>query len=57
MSVASVDSSRKLSYFSTRNGQVEIAAPGSGVLSTYKGGTYKTLSGTSMVSSLFYFLH
>ncbi|MBL8243923.1 MAG: S8 family serine peptidase, partial [Rhodanobacteraceae bacterium] len=35
MSVAAVDSAKALATFSQRNSQVEIAAPGVGVLSTY----------------------
>jgi len=50
MSVASVTSSRTRSSFSQYNSQVEIAAPGSSVLSTYKGGILRTLSGTSMAT-------
>ena len=30
--------------------QVELAAPGASIYSTYKGGSYATLSGTSMAS-------
>ena len=38
MSVAAIDSSKRLASFSQRNSQVEIAAPGVGVLSTTGGG-------------------
>jgi hypothetical protein len=48
MSVAAVDSDEKLANFSQRNSQVEIAAPGKGILSTYPGGRYRLLDGTSM---------
>lgn len=34
--------------FSSRGPEVELAAPGVNIPSTYKGSTYKTLSGTSM---------
>ncbi|KAL7535246.1 hypothetical protein ACHAXR_006381, partial [Thalassiosira sp. AJA248-18] len=50
MSVASVMESRKLSSFSTRNSQTEIAGPGHYVKSTVprNKGSYNTFSGTSM---------
>mmetsp|Transcript_31703 Transcript_31703/g.54068 ORF Transcript_31703/g.54068 Transcript_31703/m.54068 type:complete len:1393 (-) Transcript_31703:224-4402(-) len=48
VSVGSVMSTRSLSYFSTRNDQVEVAAPGHSVLSTHKNNGYTTMSGTSM---------
>ena len=51
ISVASTDSSDDLSDFSNYGPRsVHIAAPGSKVLSTYLGGTYRVLSGTSMAS-------
>ncbi|MDP6829157.1 MAG: S8 family serine peptidase, partial [Pseudomonadales bacterium] len=50
MSVAAVDESEELATFSTRNEQVEIAAPGVGVLSTVTGGSYASYSGTSMAT-------
>ena len=56
VSVASLTSSGSRSSFSQYNDQVEIAAPGSGVLSTLPtGNNYAAWSGTSMVSLLFYF--
>ena len=39
-----------LASFSSTGPEVEIAAPGANVESTYLGGTYQTLSGTSMAS-------
>jgi len=48
MSVAAVDKNENIASFSTYNDQVEIAAPGVGVKSTYKGNDYATMSGTSM---------
>jgi len=48
MSVAAVDSNRRRAYFSQYNSQVEISGPGVSVRSTYKGGIYRNLSGTSM---------
>ncbi len=50
MSVAAVDSSGNVANFSQYNSQVEIAAPGVGVNSTYNDGGYKSLSGTSMAT-------
>jgi len=50
MSVAAVDSSGNKASFSQYNAQVEIAAPGVGVNSTYNNGGYKSLSGTSMAT-------
>lgn len=48
ISVAAVDSDGDRASFSQCNRQVEIAAPGVGVLSTFKNGGYSTKSGTSM---------
>jgi subtilisin family serine protease len=38
------------SFSNYGNPPIEYAEPGSGILSTYKGGGYKTLSGTSMAA-------
>ena len=38
MSVAAVDSNKDLAYFSQRNNQVDISAPGVNILSTVPGG-------------------
>ncbi len=48
MAVAAVDCKRKRASFSSFGPQVEIAAPGVNVLSTYPRQGYKRLSGTSM---------
>jgi serine protease len=48
MSVAAIDSNRRLASFSQRNPDVEISAPGVSVLSVNSGGGYRRLSGTSM---------
>jgi serine protease len=48
MSVAAVDADMNNAAFSQFNDQVEIAAPGVKVLSTFPPNTYKVLSGTSM---------
>eukprot|EP00560_Eucampia_antarctica_P001835 CAMPEP_0197841360 /NCGR_PEP_ID=MMETSP1437-20131217/46128_1 /TAXON_ID=49252 ORGANISM="Eucampia antarctica, Strain CCMP1452" /NCGR_SAMPLE_ID=MMETSP1437 /ASSEMBLY_ACC=CAM_ASM_001096 /LENGTH=486 /DNA_ID=CAMNT_0043451093 /DNA_START=15 /DNA_END=1475 /DNA_ORIENTATION=- len=47
ISVASMDIKGRWSKFSTFNNQVEIAAPGSNIISTYPGNTYEMFSGTS----------
>ena len=49
ISVAATDATDTLSYFSNHGSWVKTAAPGSAILSTYKGSTGK-LSGTSMAS-------
>ncbi|WP_423186441.1 S8 family serine peptidase [Alishewanella sp. d11] len=50
VSVAALDSNRNLASFSQRNAQVELAAPGVRVNSTYPGNRYVALDGTSMAS-------
>jgi thermitase len=50
VSVASTDNRDQRSSFSNANADVEIAAPGSNVQSTYTGGLYMSLSGTSMAT-------
>jgi subtilisin len=50
VAVAAVDSTSTRASFSSTGSQVEVAAPGVDVYSTYKGNAYKTLSGTSMAS-------
>ena len=48
MAVSATNRNDGLASFSSTGPQVEIAAPGANVDSTYLGGTYQTLSGTSM---------
>nr|WP_266077210.1 S8 family peptidase [Haladaptatus caseinilyticus] len=48
IAVSSTNQSDGLSSFSSQGPEVEIAAPGSDIYSTYLEGTYNTLSGTSM---------
>jgi subtilisin family serine protease len=48
VSVASTSRTDTHSYFSNVNADVEIAAPGSGIRSTFVGGGYISFSGTSM---------
>jgi serine protease len=50
VSVAALDSQRRLASFSQRNSQVEIAAPGVQVLSTTPGNRYESWDGTSMAT-------
>lgn len=50
VTVAACDENRKLAYFSNNSLQVDIIAPGVKVLSTYPGGGYAALSGTSMAT-------
>ncbi|NLD45283.1 MAG: S8 family peptidase, partial [Chloroflexi bacterium] len=50
VSVAAVSSSKTLASFSQRNDQVELAAPGVSVLSTYPPNGYAYMSGTSMAT-------
>jgi subtilisin len=50
VSVAASDSADKLAYFSSRGPEVDLIAPGVDVDSTYLGGTWDSLSGTSMAT-------
>ncbi len=50
IAVSASDSSDKIASFSSRGKEIAFIAPGVSVYSTYKGGGYKTLSGTSMAS-------
>jgi subtilisin len=50
IAVSALDSSDKIASFSSRGSEIAFIAPGVSVYSTYKGGVYKTLSGTSMAS-------
>lgn len=48
IAVSATDRSDDIAWFSSTGSQVELAAPGVSIYSTYKGGSYETLSGTSM---------
>jgi subtilisin len=48
IAIASTDSADARSSFSSTGPAVELAAPGSSILSTYPGNSYATASGTSM---------
>ncbi len=50
IAIAASDSKDKLASFSSRGPQVAVIAPGVAVKSTYMGGGYDTLSGTSMAT-------
>jgi len=50
IAVAATDSSDNVPSWSSRGPQVDIAAPGVNIYSTYKNGGYATLSGTSMAT-------
>jgi subtilisin family serine protease len=50
IAVAAVDASAHLAPFSSRGPEVDIAAPGENILSTWLHGTYAKLSGTSMAT-------
>jgi thermitase len=50
VSVAATDNKDKRASFSNANSDVEVAAPGVDVESTYTGGLYMSLSGTSMAT-------
>jgi thermitase len=50
VSVAAIDRANAHAAFSNTNPDVELSAPGVDVLSTYLGGGYRTLSGTSMAA-------
>src|SRR3989344_5670881 len=50
IAVSATDSNNNLASFSNVGPQVELAAPGVSVLSTWMGGGYNTISGTSMAT-------
>ena len=50
IAVASTEQRNRLSSFSNRGEQIDIAAPGSSILSTIPGGRYNYQSGTSMAT-------
>lgn len=50
IAVGALTSSKTKASYSSTGPQVEISAPGSSVLSTYTGSSYRSLSGTSMAT-------
>jgi len=50
IAVSATDSTDGQPYWSSRGPEVDLAAPGASIYSTYKGDTYATLSGTSMAA-------
>ncbi len=51
LSVAAVDSRGKLASFSSSGPEVDLLAPGSDIVSTYRWGSYVRLSGSSMATA------
>ena len=50
IAVSATDNTDTIASWSSRGSEIDLAAPGVNIYSTYKGQTYKTLSGTSMAS-------
>jgi len=50
IAVSATDKSDSLASWSSYGPEIDFAAPGVDIYSTYKGGTYETLSGTSMAA-------
>ncbi|MFO7612671.1 MAG: S8 family peptidase [Clostridia bacterium] len=50
IAVSSIDSNDRISSFSSIGPEVDVAAPGGYIYSTYKGGVYAYMSGTSMAA-------
>ncbi len=50
IAVSATDTSNVIASFSSRGPEVDLAAPGVSILSTYKGTSYATISGTSMAA-------
>lgn len=50
IAVAATDANNIVATFSSDGDEVEVSAPGVSIYSTLKGGTYTTMSGTSMAS-------
>jgi len=50
IAVSATDKFDTIASWSSRGPEIDLAAPGVSIYSTYKGSTYKTLSGTSMAA-------
>ena len=50
IAVSATDNTDTIASWSSRGPEIDLAAPGANIYSTYKGSTYKTLSGTSMAA-------
>jgi subtilisin len=50
IAVSATDQNNQIASFSSRGPEVDLAAPGVNIYSTYKGRSYATLSGTSMAA-------
>jgi subtilisin family serine protease len=50
IAVSATDQNNQIASFSSRGPEVDLAAPGVNIYSTYKGQNYATLSGTSMAA-------
>lgn len=50
IAVSATDKTDTIASWSSRGPEIDLAAPGANIYSTYKGSTYKTLSGTSMAA-------
>jgi len=50
IAVSATDENDQIASFSSRGPEIDLAAPGVNIYSTYKGSTYKTLSGASMAA-------
>lgn len=50
IAVSATDQNNLIASWSSRGAEIDLAAPGVSIYSTYKGLTYKTLSGTSMAA-------
>lgn len=50
IAVSAIDQGNNLANFSNRGAEVEVTAPGVSIYSTYRGGGYATMDGTSMAT-------
>jgi subtilisin family serine protease len=50
ISVGMIDENGQVNQYSSRGSELELVAPGSNIYSTYRGRTYRTMTGTSMAS-------